>query len=370
VRELRERDGRVVREYREGDGTLSREFVDDRGRPVREYREPSGRVVREYIVVPSAGGGTTFVPGAAASPTVTVIPPSAPAYQQPSSPTAPAPPRYVPGYEPSGYAGSGYVGGATGASAGEVLPPEPVTGDGDTVVKERRNAVVSRTRPRTAREIAVDDRITARVDSLERAVAARDAGGRALGVNPEDVRAIVREELARADRERSATASAGATTVVTQPAAPGVQVVRGTQPVFYDNGSGVQGGLLYSGATLNDARQALVGVRLDFGSVAPTVRGIRLIPEIALGVGGGATSTYVAANALYELGPDLPRAAARLARRRAPELQQPRRARARGSTWWSRRRTACRCPSAACATSGSRARPSCSSSTRASGCSS
>jgi hypothetical protein len=314
VRETRERDGRIVREYRESDGTVSREFNDDSGRPIREYREPSGRVVREYIQVPSAGAGTVVVPGAPttqyvpgyAPSTVTVVPGQAPAYGLAPAPT----PQYVPGYEPSGYAAPRDVprdtrrevarGGMRGAAGGDVVPADALT-ERDVVSKSGRTPVV-RGRVRTARDVEVDDRIAARLDSLERAVAARDAdtGRPPAGANPDDVRAIVREELARAERARGTP-----TTVVTQPGAPGsVQVVDGTQPrVYYGPGTGVQGGLLYSGATVTQATQGLLGVRLDFGPVVPGLRAIRLVPELAVGVGGGGTSTYVAANALYELGP-------------------------------------------------------------------
>jgi hypothetical protein len=61
--------------------------------------------------------------------------------------------------------------------------------------------------------------------------------------------------------------------------------------------------MLYSGATVGDGTQLLVGGRLDFGAIAPSVPGFRLVPELAVGTGGGGTSTYVAANALYEVGP-------------------------------------------------------------------
>lgn len=294
-REYRDRDNRVVREYREGDGTISREFTDDRGRPIREYRDASGRVIREYITVPSASTGTVVVPqyvpqGAPQYAPQYVVPQAAPQpapqyYAQPAPASPPPAPQYVPGYEP--------VAPGTDADARGL------------VTKERRNGVVAR--PSSDRAAEVEARVSARLDSLERAVAARDAAGTpapSATATPttDEIRAVVREELAREDRARVANAN-----VVSSPAAPVVttqttEIRRTVQPAYSGYGSGVQGGLLYSGLTVNDGSQALFGLRLDFGGIAPGLRAIRLVPEIAVGVGGGGTSTYVAANALYEFG--------------------------------------------------------------------
>ena len=143
-------------------------------------------------------------------------------------------------------------------------------------------------------------RVTARLDSLERVAADRAASDRAAprtatAPDPESVRAIVREELAREERVREERireerARAEVARPATSPNGPGTWT------------GGVQGGMVYSGATLTDAAQALVGARLDFGALSPSLPGFRLVPEVAFGVGGGGTSTYIAANALYEVG--------------------------------------------------------------------
>jgi hypothetical protein len=63
----------------------------------------------------------------------------------------------------------------------------------------------------------------------------------------------------------------------------------------------VQGGLVYSGVTFTGGAQALVGGRVDMGPLSSALPNFRLVPELAFGVGGGGTSTYVAANAQYEV---------------------------------------------------------------------
>jgi hypothetical protein len=288
-REYRERDGRVVREFRESDGTLSREFRDDRNRTIREYRDPSGRVIREYVTVSAAGAAPVILaPPAGPQYAPQYAPQAAPSYTPP--PAAPAT-RYVPGYEPQGYTPS--------ADPGR-------TSEAPVVFKEAPEATAraaSGAQPRRSREPAFEARVSARIDSLERAVAARDAAAPAGGapapaerVSANEVRAIVREELAREDRARA---------VVVSPSVPaGTTVVQTTvQPRPFYNGTGVQGAILYSGATVSGGTQLLTGGRLDFGAVAPELRAIRLVPELAFGFGEGGTSTYVAANALYEVGP-------------------------------------------------------------------
>ncbi|MGZ8376486.1 MAG: outer membrane beta-barrel protein [Gemmatirosa sp.] len=163
-------------------------------------------------------------------------------------------------------------------------PPDPIVKDA----------------PRDARTGEFEARVTARLDSLERVAAGRAASERdtaraATASDPESVRAIVREELAREERlreerARDERAGAEAPPPATNPGVPGTWT------------GGVQGGMLYSGATFTDAAQALVGARLDFGALSPSLPGFRLVPEVAFGVGGGGTSIYVAANALYEVG--------------------------------------------------------------------
>lgn len=286
-REYRERDGRVIREYREGDGTISREFLDDRNRTIREYRDPSGRVIREYVTVPSVSAAPVIVPQ--------YVPGYAPA---PQSAPAPQPaPQYVPGYEPQGATARG---GGSSSSGGEVASDFPL------VSKDRPGRAGDVT-PRASRSPAFEARVSARIDSLERALAAREAARDASGagassptsapaerVSADEVRAIVREELAREDRARAVVVNPASATRVTE--------VRTVQPRGY-YGTGVQGGMLYSGATVSNGTQLLTGARLDFGALSPAVPGFRLVPELAFGFGDGGTSTYLAANALYELGP-------------------------------------------------------------------
>ena len=62
------------------------------------------------------------------------------------------------------------------------------------------------------------------------------------------------------------------------------------------------GTTLYSGATFSGGRQALLGGRFDFGELWSPVRGLRFVPEVAIGSGSGGTTTLLAANALYQLG--------------------------------------------------------------------
>ena len=64
----------------------------------------------------------------------------------------------------------------------------------------------------------------------------------------------------------------------------------------------IGGTTLYSGATFSGGRQALLGGRFDFGELWSPIRGLRLVPELAIGSGSGATTTLLAANALYQLG--------------------------------------------------------------------
>ena len=148
--------------------------------------------------------------------------------------------------------------------------------------------------PRDTRGGEFEARVTARLDSLERVAADRAVPG-AAAPDPESVRAIVREELAREERVREERLREERARAEVAPQAANPNVPRAWT-------GGVQGGMLYSGATVTDAAQALVGARLDFGALSPSLPGFRLVPEVAFGVGGGGTSTYIAANALYEVG--------------------------------------------------------------------
>jgi hypothetical protein len=143
VREYRDGGGRVVREYRQPDNRIVREYTDGGGRLVREYRAPNGSVRREFVPLP-------------------VAPSSAPAPVAPSS----AVPRTTP------YSVGGEV---------ELVPEQrPMV---------QKGALADAAVPSDA----------ARADALETAVAARAADS-----SPEEVRAIVREELARDARTRAA----------------------------------------------------------------------------------------------------------------------------------------------------------------------
>jgi hypothetical protein len=55
----------------------------------------------------------------------------------------------------------------------------------------------------------------------------------------------------------------------------------------------------YSGGTLTSGRQALLGLRMDVGSLNRNYPSFRLVPELALGFGGGGRSTMLAGNVQY-----------------------------------------------------------------------
>lgn len=97
------------------------------------------------------------------------------------------------------------------------------------------------------------------------------------------------------------------------PAAPSVVVVQGdtaravtaaptepTRPVFTELEPQSWAG--YSGFTVNDGAQFLLGGRMDLGSISPGLPEIDFIPELAIGVGSGATSLHIAGNARYRFG--------------------------------------------------------------------
>lgn len=158
-----------------------------------------------------------------------------------------------------------------------------------------RSAPIGKDAPRDTRAGEFEARVTARLDSLERIAGDRATPRAVTGPDSESVRAIVREELAREERAREERIREERARAEVAPPATNRNV-----PGAWTGG--VQGGMLYSGATFTDAAQALVGARIDFGALSPSLPGFRLVPEVAFGVGGGGTSTYIAANALYEVG--------------------------------------------------------------------
>ncbi|HSJ63605.1 MAG TPA: outer membrane beta-barrel protein, partial [Gemmatimonadaceae bacterium] len=99
----------------------------------------------------------------------------------------------------------------------------------------------------------------------------------------------------------------------TQPEAPSVIVVQGDtaravtvaaaeppRPVFTELEPQSWAG--YSGFTVNDGAQFLLGGRLDLGAISTGLTEIDFIPELAIGVGSGATSLHIAGNARYRFG--------------------------------------------------------------------
>ena len=308
VREYR--DGtRLVREYREPDNRVLREYTDDRGRVVHEFRDDRGRVTRQYvpapIPLPAPGAPAPTVRSEYVAPTSSYAPAPAPApgapataYAPPAAAAAPnapyAPPaptttttitRSESGLLPP----SGQL--VQKSSAGELVAGTPVPAEPAPAELPAQSPAPAAA-PGAAVPAASDAeraRLAARVDSLEAALAARDAAlakARVLPAAP----ATSGETVTRT----TTTSSTGA--VAPAPA------VAPTVPPAYASG-GVQGAMLYSGATLSSGTQALVGLRLDFGVVSPRVPGFRLVPELAFGFGGGGTTSYIAANAMYEVGP-------------------------------------------------------------------
>lgn len=55
----------------------------------------------------------------------------------------------------------------------------------------------------------------------------------------------------------------------------------------------------YSGGTLSSGQQGLLGLRVDVGPVNRSYPGFRLVPELAMGFGGGGRSTLLAGNIFY-----------------------------------------------------------------------
>lgn len=268
VREFREPDNRVVREYAENGRTV-REWVAPDRRIVREYQD-GNRIVREYRSPSTNRVTREFLPLPAARPQQSWVAP------------APAP--------------------APTMDAWTV--PEPTISDEAAarsgVRKEQRT-------PRggvTADTMGSDAGRNLGAQQAEPPQAA--AAPAAPALSAEQVRAIVREESDRARRDADARARAereAATRAAAQP--PAVvetrTVTESPVPVGYFS-DGPQGALLYSGATVSDGGQLLLGGRIDLGAVSPRFAAIRLVPELAFGFGNGGTSTYIAANAMYEFG--------------------------------------------------------------------
>ncbi len=247
LREYRDASGRTVREYREPDARVVREYRDG-SRLVREWRDPvTDRVRREYVPESRIRSEAGTAPGA--------LPPTA-------------------------------------AADARIAPPT------------------------TAWSIRKDDRV---VDSAGAMTRTGDAAPRATPLASDDVRTIIRDELARerADRDRierdriardraerdaaiaRALRAEPRTEVVTVPGAVDARTVATyREPML----GGVRGGLLYTGGTVNDGTQALLGGRIDLGPISPSLAAVHLVPELAFGFSRGGTSTYLAANAAYEFG--------------------------------------------------------------------
>lgn len=285
VREFTDNRGRPVREFREPDNRVVREYVDG-GRPIREWTAPDRRIVREYqdgnrIVreyrTPSTNRVTReFLPLPAPQPSMQYM---APQYMAPAT------------------------SGMPDAAAWTV--PAPTT----SAEQAARSGV--RKEGASARDGAMVTGSDAGRNAAGTTTAAVTENGAARqGMSAEEVRALVREESERARREaeerarverEAAVREALARAQAAQPAMVETRTV--TEPVpprFFSDGP--QGAFLYSGATVSDGGQLLLGGRLDFGSISPRFSAIRLVPELAFGFGNGGTSTYIAANAMYEFG--------------------------------------------------------------------
>lgn len=143
-------------------------------------------------------------------------------------------------------------------------------------------------------------------------------------VQRDSVRAIVRAEIAGAvpdepeedriarivdDRVRAALAEHDArqpverespTVVVVGSDSARLVTAEPERPVFTQFEPQTWGG--YSGFTVNDGSQFVLGGRMDLGAVSTGLQEVDLIPELALGVGSGATSLLIGANARYRFG--------------------------------------------------------------------
>lgn len=111
--------------------------------------------------------------------------------------------------------------------------------------------------------------------------------------------------------ERTANLTTPAVASPVAPPATIVQTVPATTTVVADPsprsyswiGSDTRGGLLvYSGFTVNDGAQILIGGRFDLGSIGGSNSKFHFAPEIAFGAGSGGRSTMLVANAQYLFG--------------------------------------------------------------------
>jgi hypothetical protein len=278
LREFSDARGRPVREFREPDNRVIREYVDN-GRPIREWTAPDRRIVREYqdgnrIVreyrTPSTNRVTReFLPIPVPQPSMQYMAPSQQGMPDAASWTVPAP-----APSPDYGSRSGVRKEGTAAREGELMGTEAGRNAGAPAAPSTPSESVRQ------------------------------------GMSPEEVRALVREESERARREaeerarverEAAVREALARGQASQPQVVETRTVSEPIPVRYFS-DGPQGAFLYSGATVSDGGQLLLGGRLDFGAISPRFSAIRLVPELAFGFGNGGTSTYLAANAMYEFG--------------------------------------------------------------------
>ncbi|MEO7999868.1 MAG: outer membrane beta-barrel protein, partial [Gemmatimonadaceae bacterium] len=108
--------------------------------------------------------------------------------------------------------------------------------------------------------------------------------------------------------ERTASLTAPAPIIVPAPTvvAPAAQpTVVATQPQSNYSwiGSESRGGLLvYSGFTVNDGAQILIGGRFDLGPIGGGNSAFHFAPEIAFGAGSGGRTTMIVANAIHTFG--------------------------------------------------------------------
>ena len=97
-------------------------------------------------------------------------------------------------------------------------------------------------------------------------------------------------------------ATVAPTTVVQMPATQTV-IVDTTKRNYSWKGDGSRGGLLmYTGFTVNDGAQILIGGRFDLGPIGGANSRFHFAPEIAFGAGSGGRSTMLVGNAQYMFG--------------------------------------------------------------------
>ncbi|MEP6781407.1 MAG: hypothetical protein ABJC26_16030 [Gemmatimonadaceae bacterium] len=92
------------------------------------------------------------------------------------------------------------------------------------------------------------------------------------------------------------------TQITTQPPSTAPVIVEQSTNRYSVYGGDRRGGLMvYSGFTVNDGAQILLGARFDLGPIRPN-SSIDFAPEIAIGGGSGGRSTMIAANLQYLFG--------------------------------------------------------------------